>query len=188
MARQSRRRNATIVEKEAVDKRLSEIETSLSEMERRMHEARENMNKIENMLAQLNQVKIEQPSRKARTRKRPNSEQQPHRRASPLPIPEKKHGLEPESKTLPLGLGKNGGKGFDIAGIAEMLQNPAVQGLIKKGLNSGVATKTTKQGGKVAGKAIKKDGLSDMLSGVNFTDIAKLLQHPMVQSMLKNML
>jgi hypothetical protein len=103
---------------------------------------------------------------------------------SRFPILDKRRQIK--RKPSPPTQGGNIARGFDPAGLAELLQNPSVQTLIKKGLNNGVATKPAKPGKKQKGKAEKKNGLNNMLGGMDFVQLAKLLQNPMVQSMLKN--
>lgn len=76
-------------------------------------------------------------------------------------------------------------KDVDPAAIATILQNPAVQALIVKSLNSGVAEKPAAKRKKTT---IKNDEVNEVLGSIDFVQIAKLLQNPMVQSMLKNML
>lgn len=198
MAQQIRKKKSATPGKAAVGKRLTGIESSLSEMESQMYETKETMNKIEAMLAQLNQTPGIQPAQRTRTTKnrtrRQSTEPRPRRQISLLPFLGRKRQAEP--RKLPSENGLVGMlKGVDPAALATMLQNPAVQSLITKGLNSGVASKPaakTKKAGKPGAKAtknvVKKDGLGDMLGGMDFTQIAKLLQNPMVQSMLKNML
>jgi hypothetical protein len=171
----------------AAGNRLTVIETSLSEMESQINQTKETMDKIEMMLAQLNQSQPKQSVQKIRQQ---SSEERQRRPLSLFPVLKRRNDME-KREELKKGIDT---KSFDVAGLMELLQNPAVQALIKKGLNSGVATKGTatrnqntkmaKNRGKNNGK---KEALSDMVGGMDLAQIAKLLQNPMVQSMIKNM-
>jgi hypothetical protein len=170
-----------------VGQRLTGIETSLSEMESQINQTKETMDKIEMMLAQLNQSQPKQSVQKVRQQ---SSEPGQRRRLSLFPALKRRNNVEKRGE-LKKGIDT---KSFDSAGLVELLQNPAVQALIKKGLNSGVATKSTatrNQNTKITKKNGKNNGqkeaLSDMVGGMDLAQIAKLLQNPMVQSMIKNM-
>jgi hypothetical protein len=180
---------------ETMNKRLDDIEGSLSELEEQVQEAKELMSKIETMLTEMHQSRsTSQRTRRTRARTRntapPEQEaqrqQDSRRHVSLFPFLGRRR--ESRNQNSSSVRKSTESKGLDITGLANMLQNPAVQSLIKKGLNSGVATKTERaQTGRQGQKVTKKDGLSDMLGGMDFAQVAKLLQNPMVQSMLKNM-
>ncbi|AMA74255.1 MULTISPECIES: hypothetical protein [Aneurinibacillus] len=157
----------------AVSKRLTGFKQSLYEIASQVNETKESASKIEKALNQTKSV-----ARRTRTTR---SKPRQRRRINLFPFLRRKNQTSESGRTRTK---RNDSKGLDAAALIEILQNPAVQTLIKKGLNSGVVTKLGKTNNK---KPNRKEGLSDTLSGIDFAEITKLLQNPMVQSMLKNM-
>ncbi|MBN6187690.1 hypothetical protein JQN58_12335 [Aneurinibacillus sp. BA2021] len=188
MAQQARSKKAATAEKTTMDKRLTNIETSLSEMEMQICQTKETINKIEAMLVQLQQLPNSgspQKGRAPRTHaKRQNATSHSPTHIPPTPLSIQRREEKPASLSAEKGLAGML-KDVDPAAIATILQNPAVQALIVKSLNSGVAEKPAAKRKKTT---IKNDEVNEVLGSIDFVQIAKLLQNPMVQSMLKNML
>lgn len=70
VAQQARSKKAATAEKTTMDKRLTNIETSLSEMEMQICQTKETINKIEAMLVQLQQLPIQVLLKKAEHQER----------------------------------------------------------------------------------------------------------------------
>lgn len=165
--------------------RLAGIEQSLTEMETRMDEAKRSIHKIESMMEELSK-----PRKRAAIRsqavsrsERPN---RPRRSLFSLFTGKRQEEEEPRKKSLLSGLTSSGFKASDLTALAEVLQNPAVQSLLKKDGSTGSSKRRRGRGKNPKTKGTNP--LTGALGNMDMAQIVKLLQNPTVQAMLKNIM
>ncbi|BAU29902.1 hypothetical protein DFP93_11214 [Aneurinibacillus soli] len=163
--------------------RLTGIEQSIGEMENRMNETKQSIHKIEGMLKELSH-----PKKRAAIHKQATSQaERPHRpRRSLFSLFTGKHQEEPRKSSLLASLTGGGFKASDLTTIAELLQNPAVQSLLKN--NSPAKSNSRKKGAKKNRKTKGNNPITGALGNMDMAQIMTLLQNPAVQAMLKNIL
>ncbi|WCN37527.1 hypothetical protein [Aneurinibacillus uraniidurans] len=163
--------------------RLTDLEQSISQMENRMNETKQSVDKIEGMLKELSH-----PKKRAAIHKQAVSrtERQNRPRRSLFSLFTGKRQEEPRKSSLLANLTSGGFKASDLATIAELLQNPAVQSFLKS--NSPTKSNTRKKGTKKRRKTKGDNLITSALGNVDMGQIMNLLQNPTVQAMLKNMM
>lgn len=140
-----------------INQQLSGIKDMLHKIEEHVTETGDNREKLENILGELAEIKQHVAKRKNRQ-------------------PRKRRGKgETEVQTAPKREKVPDSDSMDS--LNDLLQNPAIRSFLsEKGSNISNRKKTS-----------EKDGsLDDLLGNVDFAQVIKLLQSPMVQSMLKN--
>jgi hypothetical protein len=162
-----------------INQRLLEIKNTLNEIQGHAMETKDTRGKLENILAELAEVKQHLAQRNKR---------QPRQQRTPRYTRKRRGKGEASIQTLPAEEPK-GETTSDIDSkdsLKDLLQNPSVQSLLAKTGDKTAGIEKRKNKGKETSE--KDESLGELLSNVDVEQVAKLLQNPMVQSMLKSIL